>query len=119
MIEETGATEEWDLREAENGMVSAQDRQALMLAMRRHAEAQRNMMQKVLVPSFETAVGRLMDTKVSQILAGQSEALKELREVHAAITANNQKVQRLSRRMSALERRVARLEERDRASSEP
>lgn len=125
MIEETGGTE-WDLREAENGIVAAESRRALQLAMRRHTEAQRNMMQSIIVPSFVDAVGPVMDTKLAPVLAGQrsleaslDEARAQLAALQRKLAGSTRKIGHLTKRLDHLERRVARLEERDRASSEP
>ena len=60
-----GGTEQ-DLKDAENAMVAAGD-PALALAMRRHTEAIRNYMQTTLVPSFEKAIGTLLDKKLGEV----------------------------------------------------
>jgi len=52
-----------DLREAENAMVAA-GHPDIALGMRRHSEAQRNMMQGVLVPMFVEMVERTLGTRI-------------------------------------------------------
>ncbi len=60
-----GSTER-DLKDAENAMVAAGD-PALALAMHRHTEAIRNYMMITLVPSFEKAIGSLLDKKLGEV----------------------------------------------------
>ncbi len=54
---------ESDLREAENAMIAA-GHPDIALGMRRHSEAQRNMMQGVLVPMFANLVERILGPKI-------------------------------------------------------
>ena len=54
---------EHDLREAENAMAAA-GHPDIALGMRRHSEAQRNMMQGVLVPMFVAMVEKTIGPKI-------------------------------------------------------
>jgi septal ring factor EnvC (AmiA/AmiB activator) len=63
---------EHDLREAENAMAAA-GHPDIALGMRRHSEAQRNMMQGVLVPMFVQMVERALDTKLAPLVTSQKE----------------------------------------------
>ena len=54
---------EYDLREVESAMAAA-GHPDIALGMRRHSEAQRNMMQGVLVPMFVQMVERALDAKL-------------------------------------------------------
>jgi chromosome segregation ATPase len=61
---------DWALSEAEQGMIDAglaNDPEALALAMRRHTEATRNVIQSELVPPFLTALGSMLDKKLDPL----------------------------------------------------
>ena len=73
-MSDTGGTE-WDLAQAEAGIVAAgMDMHALAEAQHRHAEAIRNMMQGVLVPSFLSLVDRVLDQRI-QVLTSRIDAM--------------------------------------------
>lgn len=93
----------WELREAENAMVAAvDDPAARAVAMRRHTEATRNMMQGELMPSFVEALGRVLDAKLEPLLTGQ-------KETHGSIAALSGQFQSLSETVDQLESDVAAL----------
>lgn len=59
---------EWELTQAENAIIAAgADPVALAQAQRRHADAVRNMMQGVLVPSFVQLVERVLGEKIDPV----------------------------------------------------
>jgi hypothetical protein len=60
---------DWELSEAERLMLEAQTPEDRVLAMRRHTEAIRNMMQNSLVPSYIAALGGVLDKKLQPIAA--------------------------------------------------
>lgn len=132
----TGGTD-WELAEAERLMLNAQTAEERALAMRRHTEAIRNMMQNTLVPSFQKALGSILDTKLadlSQHVSAEFEAhgnirrrqFEELRD-HAdarhdailqlidtlahRIVTHEQRLDRKRERLDDHERRLARLEQ--------
>lgn len=130
MSEDIGGTE-WELREAENAIIAAgDDPRARALAQRRHAEAIRNMMQTALVPSFERAVGTLLDKSaasviaevhisieqmtelVQQVLSTAREALSVSKENGRGLKKANARITKMEKRIGALEQRLEALEAR-------
>lgn len=86
-----------DLRSAENAIEAAgEDPVARATAFRRHSEAQRNMMQAVIVPMFVQMVERSLQDELKPLIEGQ-------KETHSGIAA-------LSGQFHTLARTVARLE---------
>lgn len=60
---------DWELRTAEDAMVAAPGgSKELALAMRRHADGVRNMMQSELVPSFQNAIDGISEKHTVRIL---------------------------------------------------
>jgi hypothetical protein len=60
---------DWELRTAEEAMVAAPGgSKELALAMRRHADGVRNMMQSELVPSFQNAIDNISEKHTVRIL---------------------------------------------------
>lgn len=60
---------DWELSEAERLMLDATTPEERVLAMRRHTEAIRNMMQNSLVPSFQAALGSILDNKLQPLFS--------------------------------------------------
>ena len=81
---------EHDLREAENAMAAA-GHPDIALGMRRHSEAQRNMMQGVMVPMFAELVERMLGPKIdglrADVQAWASESAARLGKNEADIDA--------------------------------
>jgi len=81
---------EHDLREAENAMAAA-GHPDIALGMRRHSEAQRNMMQGVMVPMFAELVERMLGPKIdglrADVQAWASESAARLGKNEADIEA--------------------------------
>jgi len=78
------------LREAENAMAAA-GHPDIALGMRRHSEAQRNMMQGVMVPMFAELVERMLGPKIdglrADVQAWASESAARLGKNEADIDA--------------------------------
>ncbi|MEI6505821.1 MAG: hypothetical protein WCO90_08095, partial [Planctomycetota bacterium] len=69
-VSENAGGTEWELVQAEAGIVAAgTDMHALAEAQHRHAEAIRNMMQGVLVPSFLALVDRVLAERLAPLIA--------------------------------------------------
>lgn len=102
---------QWELREAENAMVAADDPVARATAMRRHAEAVRNMMVSELVPSFEKGVGDILERKFKQILDAveglQGEVQKSAGEATLAWGRFTQELNTLAERTTQIESALA------------
>lgn len=90
---------EWELKEAENAIVAANgDPRALAMAMRRHTEAQRNMMQSVLVPSFQHAVEVLVDKSAVKVIAEVHISIEQMMTaVQQVLTAHQEDAARLKK----------------------
>jgi hypothetical protein len=120
----------WELSEAERLMWEARTKEQRILAMRRHSEAIRNMMQAEIVPSFEKALSTILDRKLERLeewlnnsdtarvqrnveLQEQIDARfdafgDELRDIKVTIGA---RLDRKRERLDNHERRIARLEQ--------
>lgn len=60
-----------DLRDAEQMIIGAGDDPVkLAMAFQRHAEAQRNMLMGILIPSFQTALKPLLDEAMMPVING-------------------------------------------------
>lgn len=69
----------WDLREAENDITAAVGgNPALAMGLRRYSEAGRNMLQTLLVPSFERAVDAISEKHTVRILGEVALRLDEI-----------------------------------------
>ncbi len=111
---------EHDLREAENAMAAA-GHPDIALGMRRHSEAQRNMMQGVLVPMFVTMVERALDAKLAPVsdqiggLRGDTTALQaEFRDglsgVQRTVSTLAETIDGISTRVGDVETRMDTIE---------
>jgi hypothetical protein len=74
---------DWELSEAERLMLEAQTPEERVIAMRRHTEAIRNLMQTALIPSFQQAIGSILEAKL-QPLTRQLEQSNAARLNHDA-----------------------------------
>ena len=113
---------EQDLKDAENAMVAAvDDPAARALAMRRHVEATRNLMQTAIVPSFERAVGALLDKSAASVIAEVhisieqmtalvQEVLVTAREALSVSKENGRGLKKATARIARVEKRVGILE---------
>ena len=86
MTDKSAGGYENDLRDAENAMAAA-GHPDIALGMRRHSEAQRNMMQGVLVPMFVQLVEKSLDTKLNPLFVLVREVQDAQRQFHERLTA--------------------------------
>lgn len=84
-----------DLRDAENAMAAA-GHPDIALGMRRHSEAQRNMMQGVLVPMFVQFVEKSLGLMIAPLVEGQE-------RTHSGIAALSGQFQTLAETVSDLQ----------------
>lgn len=70
----------------------------LALAMRRHADGVRNMMQSELVPSFQNAIDRIMEQRVVDVLASVQRSLDtQMDMVQQVLNAHREDAARLGK----------------------
>jgi hypothetical protein len=83
----------------------------IALGMRRHSEAQRNMMQGVMVPMFADLVERMLGPKIdglrNDVQAWASESAARLKKSEQDIEALKDIIEKNTRRLDLLETKVA------------
>jgi len=92
-----------DLRDAENAMAAA-GHPDIALGMRRHSEAQRNMMQGVLVPMFAELVERMLGPKIDAL---RTDVQAWAAESAARLGKNEADIDALRTRLDLFEAKVA------------
>ena len=101
---------EHDLREAENAMAAA-GHPDIALGMRRHSEAQRNMMQGVMVPMFAELVERMLGPKIdglrADVQAWALESAARLGKLEDRMTASEHDRADLKKRVLLIEQILA------------
>jgi septal ring factor EnvC (AmiA/AmiB activator) len=99
---------EWEARtalaDAENELIAAGiDPTAFLRASRRHTEAIRNMMQTVLVPSFERALGAVLEGKLGPLV----QEVQGLRgDVHQSAKEASHGLGKMNKRVNAIDKRL-------------
>jgi hypothetical protein len=84
-VTETKGGYEADLRQAESEIEALAESSALKTAFRRHAEAQRNMMQGALVPMFVEMVERSMGRALAPLIVSDKDKIARLERIEVAL----------------------------------